>query len=658
MSLNDAFEFMHRSPGFLKYSFLILLLRITLLYLGLFFCLRLAFCYFNFPSDNDETFYGYLLAFVVGLRFDLFVISFALMLPAILLFVHQAFFPRTRLLLHIVHLLLLLVAALVLFMSCADIPYFTQFGSHITESVTVWRLTPGYALALIFSSFAYWGFSLLFVLTYTIFSVLLKRRMRRYALHVAEGRHQRPLVNFALLLVAAFFLFWAARGRLSQKSPIHEGVAIVSHNAFVNQIALNPSFTFAKSLGRHDHVGGFENIKQDLAFCRRFYPGHHFPDSGQVAATSVPGVASDSMRRMNVVVVLMESLSMAKMGYYHNPNLSPQLTQLAGRSVFFDRFFSSGIHTFNGLFSSVSGYPCIYTEQGLRRYTRRAFPTLAKLLKPYGYQSWFCATHDPVFDNMEGFFRLNGFDHILSSNDFNADQSLGVTGVPDHLLYERLVSQMSSMNSDQPFLAWVMTGTDHGPWAIPTDIPFHPDGKTEKERASQYADWAVGQFIAKARKEPWFDNTIFIFTGDHGQITYDVYDMPITYHHVPFIVYCPKLLSPAVNHHLGFQPDITATVAALLKLNYVNTGFGVNVFDEARPFVFFSADDKIGCVTDDDLFFYHLLNSNEKHLYRYTNMSRTDLYSTHKTRADSIYQQVQSLYTSARYIIHKNYLNF
>ena len=47
-------------------------------------------------------------------------------------------------------------------------------------------------------------------------------------------------------------LFAFARGRLSSKSTMHEGMAIVSQNAFVNQIALNPNFTLIKSLGRKE----------------------------------------------------------------------------------------------------------------------------------------------------------------------------------------------------------------------------------------------------------------------------------------------------------------------------------------------------------------------------------------------------------------------
>ena len=42
---------------------------------------------------------------------------------------------------------------------------------------------------------------------------------------------------------------------------------------------------------------------------------------------------------------------------------------------------------------------------------------------------------------MEGFFKLNGINNIISSNDFSSDKSLGVTGIPDHLLYKKLIQK-------------------------------------------------------------------------------------------------------------------------------------------------------------------------------------------------------------------------
>jgi phosphoglycerol transferase MdoB-like AlkP superfamily enzyme len=636
-----------------------LILKLALFYSVLFFIVRLLFCYFNIPENNNEQFSDYLSAYIMGLRFDLIIISYVLMLPALILFLHQTFFKANKFLITAIKMYLGLITALILFIACANIPYFAQFGSHITTSVFAWRLTPGYTLKLIFSSIGYWGFFIVFLLLFVSYIKLSNIFFRIYLKNLDKMPTNSLLASIGRFLVLAFLIFAAARGRLSSKSPMHEGMAIVSQNVFVNQIALNPNFTLIKSISRKASKTDFlQNITTDLALCQKFYPQNQFPQNGKLSSVIASTTLFDSINKLNVVVVLMESFNMAKMGYYHNKNLSPYLTELAKESVFFDRFFSSGIHTFNGLFSSTTGFPSIYSEQGLRQYTKQPFITLANLLKPYGYESYFCATHDPVFDNMEGFFKLNGFNNIISSNDFSSDKSLGVTGIPDHLLYNKLVQKINEAPQGKPFVAYIMTGADHGPWAIPKDVDFKPSGADEKENASMYADWSVKQFIEEAKKSAWYKNTVFVFLGDHGQIMNDVYDMPINYHHIPFIVHCPKELKPEVNHNLGYQPDIVRTVSSLLKINYSNFSFGVNIFKEKRPFVFFSADDKIGYVTEDDHFFYHLLSTNQKNYVKYTTMDKTNYYQVNKAHADSLYKETKSLYNSAQYFINNNYFNF
>jgi phosphoglycerol transferase MdoB-like AlkP superfamily enzyme len=581
------------------------------------------------------------------------------MLPTLVLFINQTFFKNNILVVSGIKIYLRIVTALILFIACADIPYFAQFGSHLNKGVFAWQLTPAYTLKLIFSSIGYWGFFIVFLMFYTCYTVALNKFFKTYLNNLSTMQPTSIFASTSRFLILAFLMFVAARGRLSSKSPMHEGMAIVSQNVFVNQIALNPNFTLIKSLNRKVSKKDFLlDINNDLKVCSDFYPQNYFPEKGKLLTPIVSKTKADSIKKLNIVVVLMESMTMAKMGYYNNKNLSPYLTELSKESVFFDRFFSSGIHTFNGLFSSSTGFPSIYTEQGLRQYTKQPFTTLANLLKPYGYDSYFCATHDPVFDNMEGFFKLNGFNTIISSNDFSSDQSLGVTGIPDHLLYKKLVEKINSNRKQDPFVAYIMTGTDHGPWTIPKEISFKPNGADEKENASLYADWAVKQFLEEAKKNAWYKNTVFVFLGDHGQIINDVYDMPITYHHIPFIVHCPNQLKPELNHNLGYQPDIVKTISSLLNINYPNFSFGVNIFKEKRPFVFFSADDKLGYVTDDDFFFYHLLNTDQKNLVKYQTMDKTNYYLQNKNHADSLYKQTKSLYNAAQYFINNNYFNF
>jgi Sulfatase len=77
----------------------------------------------------------------------------------------------------------------------------------------------------------------------------------------------------------------------------------------------------------------------------------------------------------NVVLILMESMSAHYIARFKNMPLedgkqmvlTPYLDSLTNESIFFDNFFSSGVHTSNGIYSSLNGYPIIPGAHPLMR---------------------------------------------------------------------------------------------------------------------------------------------------------------------------------------------------------------------------------------------------------------------------------------------------
>ena len=45
-----------------------------------------------------------------------------------------------------------------------------------------------------------------------------------------------------------------------------------------------------------------------------------------------------------------------------------------------------------------------------------------------------------------------------------------------------------------------------------------PHSTKLEDQIVEYADWAIRQFMQEARKQPWFENTIFVLLGDHGKL--------------------------------------------------------------------------------------------------------------------------------------------
>ena len=258
---------------------------------------------------------------------------------------------------------------------------------------------------------------------------------------------------------------------------------------------------------------------------------------------------------------------------------------------------------------------------------------------------------------MEGFFKLNGYENIYSSADLPNNKSISVTGIPDHELFDLFIKVTNSYPDKKPFLSFLMTGSDHGPWAVPEEIPFKPDAATEEKRATQYADWSIGEFMKAAKKQSWYDNTIFVFLADHGYVVNGTYEMPISYHNIPLIFHCPKLLKPAINHNLGQQCDVNATVAGILNLKYKNDGFGKDILKEKNSFVYFTADDKIGCIDDQGFFFYELISQRTKRLRKYLTLDQRDYYVKCKSKSDSLEYAAKSMLEAAKYFIRKDYFS-
>ena len=129
--------------------------------------------------------------------------------------------------------------------------------------------------------------------------------------------------------------------------------------------------------------------------------------------------------------------------------------------------------------------------------------------------------------------------------------------------------------------------------------------------ASRYTDFCYQKFIEAAKKEKFFDNTIFVFVGDHG-LRGDAGNMfPASFtkqgilaEHVPMLFYSPKMLAPQRITSVASQLDILPSVATLAKQPYTNTSLGRNLFDTAdhSPRYAFIADPdmrNIGLVSND-----------------------------------------------------------
>lgn len=597
----------HRVPDYIRFLF-----RVYLAGLVFFTGFRLILFLTNLDKlvSLPDHWAGLVLkAFLMGFRFDTVISGYLLLLP--FLFLGGASFFKK-------HdparpgkwaVIYLGIGYSVCFYICTvDIPFFTHFFSRLSTGVFSWIDSPGFMIGLVFQEVRYWIFVVPFFLSVLLFWRVLGRIGKNHlkpngdnaAAHGA-GFYLKRGFFFLLFLVV---LFVAIRGRLAVKSPIRVGTAYFSEYAFANQLGLNPVFTLMRSLlddlkktgpplsdmGDREaltRVKGFFNIPGDSPF-----PS---PIAREVGAAGPPV-------RANVVLVIMESMSAEYLSRYGNPQgLTPTLDRLARVSYTFDHIYTSGTHTYSGIYSTLFAFPVWMREHPLKRASIPVYQGIASELKRRGYRTLYFTTHDDQFDNIGGFLRANGFQQIISEKDYPPGQVLSTLGVPDHVMFDASIPVINRVHGEnQPFLAVFLTASNHPPYIIPGDCGFRPRSPGIRQKIVEYSDWSLGRFLEQARSQDWYLNTLFVFVADSGTYVNGCYDLPLCFFHTPLIMYGPGgLTGPRVIKKIGGQIDIFPTIMGILNLSYVNNTFGIDLLRERRPHIYFCGDDKIGCLNQD-----------------------------------------------------------
>ncbi|MFK8101699.1 MAG: LTA synthase family protein [Saprospiraceae bacterium] len=590
-------------------------------------------------------------AFFMGLRFDTVISGYLLILPAVLLSIFSVMKKDTALCYRLLSYFLAILYMIAFVFCSIDVPFFNQFFSRLTVAALNWADTPGFILKMVLQEFSYWwicipGFLLLFFFWWRL------RKIYQDTISLPQ-RYNWPIL-LGSSLVVLLLLGMGIRGRLEIKSPIRVGTAYFSNYAFPNQLGLNPVFTFIRSYlnaqkSENQSIQLMDN--QAAIAAAQQYLQVSVQDSFQspIARQILP----DSLaKKHNVVIVMMESMSAAKMERYGNPHqLTPFLDSLATQAYSFDNIYTAGIHTFNGIYSTLFSYPALRKQHPMKGVEMLQYHGIASALKQHDYQTIFFTTHDEQFDNVGGFLSANDFEQIISAKDYPADKIKSTLGVPDDYLFEFAVPKLNTLHAKgQPFLAAFMTTSDHGPYIVP---PYFKGKQSDiRKEIVEYADWSIRKFLRLAQAQAWFDNTIFVFVADHGTSMQNKYDLPLNYHHSPLIFYAPKLFpTKKTFQQVGGQIDIFPSVMGLLQLPYVNNTLGVDLFKTQRPFIYFSADNKYGVL--DQEHFLVVRESGGNALYKYRQGDAQNYLDSLPQLVDSMHHYGKAMFQTTQWMIDK-----
>lgn len=560
----------------------------------------------------------------------------------------------------------------VLFFFGADFGNFSYNHTRLNASALNFAEDPVISLKMLWQSYPLVWILMALLLTVYLLHQLFKRT------HFIASSRTTPEGGFwrkrAWFIIAIGFMSWSIYGLFSLK-PLKWKDAFLLNNNFTAYLALNPLQNFFSTLQfrnpnfenekAHDYyplVSKFLNVTDQNGFNLN-YDRFILPSNKAIET------------RPNIVLVISESFSMYKSSMSGNPlNTTPYFKQLCDSGLFFDRCFTPTFGTARGVFAILTGIPDVQ----LSKFSTRNPLAINQhtIINDFdGYQKFYFIGGNSGFNNFEGIVQNINQVHIYQEGSYQS-QPFNVWGISDKDLFSEAVRDLS--HQTKPFFAIIQTADNHRPFTIPDkdsdfikrEVPEDTLNKYGFESLKEfqafcYTDYCFRHFMDDAKKQNWFDNTIFVFIGDHGVDgnTTSIYQAgqanlgKLANEHVPFLIYAPELIAPQRRSEVVSQIDVLPTIAGLVHQPYLNTTLGRDLLSPRKgadlAFIIHHDEGKIGLVNNQFLFTKNLqLNKEElwplsAHAF---SASPEQLDSTKK----ALSQYTSAIYETAKYMLLNN----
>lgn len=438
---------------------------------------------------------------------------------------------------------------------------------------------------------------LLFSTVGTIISLWCYRKIFTEEFHEAQ-RSRRFAVS---TLVVPLVLFIGIRGGF-HTIPVQLSDAYYSKYNVLNLASLNSPFNLASSCIENAKAGKpYEFLP--VAEAEKIFAGLYIPANDTTIRVL-------TMQRPNIVLVVLEGWSADMLESFNGikgHNIAPNMDAIAHEGIRFTDCYASGSLSDQGMAAVFSAFPAqpltsIITQPD--KYTK--LPCINKKLKAEGYHTSFLFGGQLSYGNIRSYMYFNEFDKIIEQENFPENIPKGKLGAHDEFLFDRQLQELKT--EQQPFFAAMFTLSTHGPYDFPsnTDLNFG-DKEEEYVNSIHYADSCIGDFIRRAKKEPWYSNTLFVFVSDHSHNTPMNYGFTSPeYRRIPMIFYGNVIDSASRDiayERTVSQTDLTSTLLGQLGINYSEFKYSRNLFRHsafavltAPDFAYYAFEEGFGLV--------------------------------------------------------------
>lgn len=522
-------------------------------------------------ADIDEPFYKVIIALFLGVLDDMAFLSY-LLIPFVLylLLVPNRFF-RTVANKVIIYLIFFACLYGLYFDMVAEWLFWDEFAVRFNFISVDYLIYTHEVFNNIVESYPLTGLlSAIFIVSVLTFA-LCRNRLNRY-LAAEDNFASRFKIALGLLMLP-----------LISYATVNQSLHEISQNRFINEIAANGPYQF---------FAAFRNNEMDF---HQFYAlGDDKTLSSQIRAEigidsgtgNTPKLydinryikAEGPEKRMNVILITVESLSAEYLGYAGSKdNLTPFMDQWFEQGLLFTHLYATGTRTTRGLEALTLSLPPIPGRSIVKRPDNANMFSLGRVLQQKGYDTVFLYGGRGYFDNMNAFYSNNGYRVVdqtdLTEQEIHFENAWGVAD--DDLLRKAISEADQDYAAGKPFLFQIMTTSNHRPFTYPDGKIDIPSG-TGRFGGVKYTDYALQEFMAEAKNKPWFDNTLFVVVADHCAGSARKAALPVDNYHIPLFIYA-KDIQPRKVDTLSSQIDVAPTLLGLMNLSYDSQFFGKDI---------------------------------------------------------------------------------
>ena len=536
-------------------------------------------------------------SFLYGLRFDLAMASMLLGGFIILMFLP---YPKHSIFIKICVTLMAITFLLSLLLLGADFFYFREVNRHMTEDIILaWRDKEFITQYII----RYYWYLLIIFLAFVIAVLKISFKV------IDKNYAPKPLNIFkgiGIFIAVILLVVLLRRGNFSGM-PVNLSDAYKIPKSSENiQLILNGLFVqyyYLKSTGdtkgvivnKFPYDRAVENIQKILLSENEFIPDSKYPIMRQI-------ISPDKKPAYNVVIFLLESWTPRYIDSFNEKTSSKygvteNFDKIANEGIKFNNAFAAGNRSQYGLFSSLIGLPLV---PGTVRYygldTMTKFTSIAEAFNKKGYFTMYAqSTERNAIGMVNAAKNFLHFQESYGKEDFPVlmeyISNAGNSGY-DYDMFDFSAKKASRAHkSGQPFFLYLFTGSTHMPFKELNQkfekYPRKNNNINAYLNSLYYADYSIGHFMDIAKKEGFFDNTIFIFMADHMIALPDVGNTIRDRFRIPFVIYAPKILKAENINWTVSQADLIPTIWHLFGIELPFTAIGVNALSkDANHFAF------------------------------------------------------------------------